>query len=56
MAGITGDGPFTIKEICESTFTDPKDVRRLGDALRLAGWTKNHERANGSRVYLWRKP
>ena len=56
VAGITGDGPFTIKEICDSTFTDDKDVRRLGDALRLAGWTKNHERANGSRVYLWRKP
>ena len=53
--GITGEGPFTIKEICDCTFTDAKNVRRLADALRLAGWTKNHTRLEGKRVYLWRK-
>ena len=53
VAGINGDGPFTIKELCNSTFTDNKDARRLGDALRLAGWTKKHERQEGKRVYLW---
>ena len=53
--GITGDEPLTIKEIGEITGTDKKDVRRLGDALKLAGWTKKHERLEGKRVYLWRR-
>ena len=57
VAGIRGDGPFTIEQICRSTSMDNKDARRLGDALRLAGWIKKRERAiNGSRVYMWRKP
>ena len=55
VAEITGDGPLTIKEIGELTFTDKKDVRRLADALRLAGWTKRHERQAGKRVYSWSK-
>ena len=56
VAGIVGDGPLTIKEICRSTFTDPSNQRRLADALRLTGWTKNYERLpNGTRAYLWRR-
>ena len=56
VAGIPGDGPFTIKEICRSTFTDPSNQRRLADALRLTGWIKNYERLpNGTRAYLWRR-
>ena len=56
VAGITGEGPLTIKEIGQATFTDSSNIRRLADALRLAGWSKNHERMpNGKRAYLWRK-
>ena len=56
VAGITGEGPLTIKEIGLATSTDSSNVRRLADALRLAGWGKKHERLpNGKRAYLWRK-
>ena len=38
------------------TFTDPRDVRRLADAMRRAGWFSRQERLpNGGRAYLWRK-
>ena len=56
VAGITGEGPVTIKEICSKTFTDPSNVRRLADAMRRAGWSSRQDRLpNGGRAYLWRK-
>ena len=55
VARIAG-GALTIKEICSQTFIDPAQQHRVADALRLAGWSKTHERLpNGKRAYLWRK-
>ena len=60
VADITGDG-FTMLELCQRTnpTTDPSDRKalgRLGDALRLAGWTKRRERdESGNLKYLWRR-
>ena len=57
VAALIGDGPFTIKDICGKINTDPSNHRRVGDALRIAGWSKSRERVpNGSRVYFWRRP
>ena len=60
VADITGDG-YTMLELCQRTnpTTDPSDRKalgRLGDALRLAGWTKRRERdESGNLKYLWRR-
>ena len=57
VAALIEDGPLTIKEICGRINTDPSNHRRVGDALRIAGWSKSRERVpNGSRVYFWRRP
>ena len=61
VAGIDGDGPYTMKELfgMAYTTTTPNDRRaetRLGDALRLAGWVKKQERTEGGkRPHLWRR-
>ena len=61
VAAIVGEGPFTIKQLfamaCPtSSLSDRRAVSRLADALRLAGWTKTHERVEGGkRAYLWRR-
>ena len=58
---IAGEGPFTIKQLFSmacpaSSIIDRRAVSRLADALRLAGWTKRHERVeDGNRAYLWRR-
>ena len=57
VAALIGDGPFTIKDICGKINTDPSNHRRVGDALRIAGWSKSRERVpNGARVYFWHRP
>ena len=61
VAAIEGEGPLTIVALfrlaCPSiSSSDRRAVSRLADALRLAGWSKTHERLpNGKRAYLWRK-
>ena len=61
VAGIEGAGPYTMKQLFAMAYTttSPNDRRaqtRLGDALRLAGWAKKHERiAGGKRAHLWRR-
>ena len=60
VALIEGEGPHTIGELCMMTSPvtpsgDRRAVGRLADALRLAGWAKRHERAEGGRAYLWRR-
>ena len=61
VAAISGDGPYTMSELCRMTSpptveSDMKATRRLGDALRLQGWSKQRERdASGDHKYLWRR-
>ena len=61
VAGIVGNGPFTILELFRmacpsSSSSDRRAVNRLADVLRLSGWSKAYERLpDGSRAYLWRK-
>ena len=60
VAAIDGDGPYSLGELCHLvspgiTLTDARATRRLGDALRLAGWEKRRERTATGLPYLWRK-
>ena len=61
VAGIDGDGPYTMIELCRLTTPitvadDRRALGRLGDALRLAGWRKRRERDDsGKLAYLWRR-
>ena len=61
VAGIDGDGPYNLAELCRLvspgiSLTDTRATRRLGDALRLAGWAKRRERnSSGALAYLWRR-
>ena len=61
VAGIDHPGPHTIGELCMMAdpvipSSDRRAVARLADALRLAGWSKSHERTEGGkRAYLWRR-
>ena len=57
VENIIEQGPFTLKEVCAKTFTDPKDTRainRVCAALRLAGWRKRRGRTEtGNLANLW---
>ena len=61
VAGIDHPGPHTIRDLCMMAdpvipSSDRRAVARLADALRLAGWSKTHERTeDGKRAYLWRR-
>ena len=60
VAAIDGDGPYSLGELCHLVspgipLTDARATRRLGDALRLAGWEKRRERTATGLPYLWRK-
>ena len=56
VSALIEDGPLTIKEVCNRINTDASNHRRVGDALRIAGWSSKQERVpNGSRVYFWRR-
>ena len=61
VSAIDGEGPHTFLELfrlaCPAgNSSDRRAVVRLGDALRLAGWSKNRERTeSGERAYLWRR-
>ena len=61
VAAITGDGPYTLRELFDlvyphNTSGDRRTETRLADALKQADWTKKHERiAGGKRAYLWRR-
>ena len=56
VARIIGEGPLTMKEICNNMGADTSSQHRVGAALQNAGWTKTRERVpNGERVYMWRK-
>ena len=61
VAAIDGGGPYNLAELCRLvspgiSLTDTRATRRLGDALRLAGWAKRRERnSSGDLAYLWRR-
>ena len=60
VSAIDGDGPYSLGELCHLVspgipLTDARATRRLGDALRLAGWEKRRERTATGLPYLWRK-
>ena len=61
VSAIDGEGPHTFLELfrlaCPAgNSSDRRSVVRLGDALRVAGWSKQRERVeSGERRYLWRR-
>ena len=56
VAQIIGEGPLTMREICQNMGADLSSQHRVGAALQNAGWTKTRERVpNGKRAYFWRR-
>ena len=56
VSAIDGDGPYCLSQPCQLVspgipLTDVRATRRLGDALRLAGWEKRRD-AHGYRLTL----
>ena len=62
IEGITEEGPFTLRELCDKAsstdYRDTRAVNRLCMAARLQGWTKKRARHpdTGKLVVLWSRP